>query len=101
MPEGTNSYIYVVYAPDAGVSKIGHSVDPRARLGILRIGSPVPLELAYSYEVPRGRAKAIERSIHDMLLTRWSHGEWYVIAPDKAVPVVLLAAKRARARALA
>jgi hypothetical protein len=72
-------YVYFVVAREQGMVKIGYSKDaPDARLGMLRIGSPVPLErMAYIRD-----GQDLERRLHVQFRAVRSHGEWFHLTDE-------------------
>jgi hypothetical protein len=67
------SKVYFIYAPAAGLIKIGHSIRPRTRFSDLVTMSPVPLKLLAT--IDGGRAS--ERMLHKRFAYLRRHGEWF------------------------
>lgn len=65
-----------VYLAKAGeLYKIGSSENPEERIKKLQAGSPVRLELVYSFDTPHPRRD--EATIQKAFADRREHGEWY------------------------
>lgn len=71
-------YCYIIYAPSAGLVKVGSTGDPVKRIRTLRTASPVPLEVV---SVARGSGAFgggfWERQIHAEYHHLRHHGEWF------------------------
>ena len=66
--------------------KVGIASDPRARLRNLKTASPFPLQLVTFFALPnRFMAKEIEGAFHTVMAEHRLAGEWFDIAPHKAV----------------
>lgn len=87
-----SDFVYVI-TDEHGMSKIGFSSDPRARLAMLQTASAHPLRLMSV--IPMGRhAYAVEQEAHAMLDTHRVTGEWFNVSPNVATAAVYGAAER-------
>lgn len=77
-------FVYVIRQTGGGLSKIGWSTTPKARLAALRIGSPVPLELVGVIE----GTQSDEAQWHATFREKRSHGEWFALT-DQDIEYVL------------
>lgn len=84
-------YVYVI-AGEHGLSKIGISRDPDARLATLRTSSPYRLDLFHV--TPAQDAFAVEQEAHAALNQFRANGEWFGVSPQVAVRAVYDAAAR-------
>lgn len=66
-------YIYFILAEDAGVVKIGRSIDPCRRLKDMVPHCPITLDLLGSIEGPC----KLERQIHTLLIDYHQRNEWF------------------------
>jgi hypothetical protein len=73
----TLSTVYFIGAEN-GLVKIGFAANFRERLGKLRCGSPVPLEVLA--ETNGGRLE--ERAYHSRFNKWRHHGEWFELVPE-------------------
>lgn len=73
-PSTVKDFVYFIRA-SSGPIKIGSSLDPRARLRALQIGSPVRLRLMAV--VPCSPAQVQEMELHRRFGALRSHGEWF------------------------
>lgn len=78
-----SKFVYLVQASN-GYIKVGKSADPRKRLGGLRSGSPLPLNLLHVIKCQDWPydAATIEEAIHVLLTPYHLHGEWFNIPQD-------------------
>jgi T5orf172 domain len=82
------SYVYVISGPH-GLSKIGVTTNPTARLAALQTGSGFPISFSYLMSVASTRgAYAVEQRAHAALSRNRVAGEWFDVAPDDAVAAV-------------
>lgn len=66
-------WVYFIGQRPSGLVKIGVSNRPMARLEMLQIGSPVPLELLVAVVGDM----ALERVLHAVFAPDRAHGEWF------------------------
>lgn len=77
--EGQEGFVYMIGEAGAGWSefpryvKIGHSVDPEARVGELQTGNPRKLKLLAKVPGDRG----LERQLHNKYIANNVIGEWF------------------------
>ena len=68
------SYVYFIKPVGLpGPIKIGHSFEPKARLGSFLAWSPIPLEIIHTMP----GTPALERNIHECFVDCHSHREWF------------------------
>jgi hypothetical protein len=81
--------IYVLEAGH-GVVKIGHSIDPRHRVGQLQVGQHVPLTLNWYVWLQKADAIAIEAAFHKAMrrTARHAMGELYYLGSEDAVKII-------------
>lgn len=72
----TRSMVYLIEG--GGLLKIGHSRNPRGRLGAMRTGSPVPLRLLSIM----GGGPCRESRLHERFKRHRRHGEWFADHAD-------------------
>lgn len=65
--------IYFIYAPSAGLVKIGYSKKPTSRFSGLLASCPVPLEYLGAVD----GAGEMERKIHTLLFPHHQRNEWF------------------------
>lgn len=75
-------YVYMIYAAEVGLFKIGVTKDPQARLKALQNASPDKLELVWS--VPAMDTLAVEKKLHRYFAQRHHHGEWFRLTLHEA-----------------
>lgn len=85
-------FIYVITGA-SGMTKIGVSTDPNARLATLQTGSPERLRLAFTAPA-FGNAYTIEQEAHHILGVHNIGGEWFDVTPDLAIAAIFGAADR-------
>lgn len=85
------SFVYVVGAED-GPKKIGYSANPKQRIQILQIASPIRLTTGYMGRCDTTHARAIEAKAHSILAGRRLSGEWFSVSLSDAVEAVIQAA---------
>jgi Meiotically up-regulated gene 113 len=83
--------VYVIASP-IGQVKIGIATKPWGRFNNLRVGSPVPLTMAYVAEFGP-MAEKIEARVHAILVDFRGKGEWFRVSVEKAKDVILMAAE--------
>lgn len=86
------SFVYVI-AGDHGLTKIGVSSNPNARLAQLRTASPFPLRFSLICAVS-GDAYAVEAAAHELLGRNRMDGEWFDVTPELAMSAVTGAASK-------
>lgn len=77
-------FVYVIRPKSGGLSKIGWSQTPKARLQALAIGSPVPLELVGVIEGPQSD----EMQWHLTFRDKHSHGEWFDLTDEDIASIL-------------
>jgi hypothetical protein len=88
------TFLYVLQGQH-GLSKIGVSKNPNARLRQLRTASAFPINFAFVAATP-GTGFDIERKAHAALAAHRRHGEWFDVSANTAVAAVHGAAHRLR-----
>ncbi len=88
----SSDFIYVVTGAH-GLTKVGFSADPVARLARLQTGSPERLWLAFTAPA-YGNAYVIEQEAHQLLSAHRVRGEWFSATPDLAIAAIFGAADR-------
>jgi hypothetical protein len=88
------TFLYVLQG-EHGLTKIGVSKNPNARLRQLRTASAFPIDFAYVAATP-GTGFDIERKAHATLAAHRLHGEWFDVPAKTAVAAVRDAAYRLR-----
>lgn len=75
-----------VYVMDdsLGRIKVGHAVNPHARLNTIGAGSPGRLTIAFAREMPAPLARAVERKVHRALRSSRVGKEWFAATPLEA-----------------
>ena len=82
----------IVYAVGYGqMVKIGITSDLASRLRAMQNGCPEKIEAFYWAEAPSERAILIERACHAALQSHRVRGEWFQVAPCRAVAIVTAA----------
>lgn len=71
-------FCYFIEGVGSGLVKIGHAIDPKARMRDISTMSPVPLKLIAAF--PGG--EPVERALHRKLCRVRSHGEWFKDGPE-------------------
>lgn len=74
----------VYFIQGAGLTKIGTSLNVSSRLAELRVGSPVPLDVAWV--TPGG--PALEAALHARFAAHRRHGEWFCLSNDEMQEIV-------------
>jgi len=69
----SDSFVYLIYAPELRRAKIGISVDVKERFETIQRGSPTPLGLQGYF--PGGRME--EQALHDEFSSDRVFGEWF------------------------
>ena len=69
--------LYLVRCLTTDLVKIGLAKDCFRRLKQHRCGSPTPLALEKSWDVPPDQAFALEARLHRLAKPYHSHGEWF------------------------
>lgn len=69
--------VYFITCRQANAVKIGHSIDPHARMQEIQVGCPLPVRL--EAEIPGGPCE--ERALHQRLDGLRLRGEWFQINP--------------------
>lgn len=85
-------FVYVITS-DTGMSKIGITTNPAARLATLQTGSPDRLRMAFTAPA-YGKSYAIEQAAHSILAAHRASGEWFAVSPDLAIAALFGAADR-------
>ena len=80
--------IYVVQAGNGPV-KIGITGSPTERFASLQVGAPVPLILHFYMRLTERQAPLVEAAVHHRFRRQRQSGEWFNVAPEKAVAAVL------------
>lgn len=83
--------LYVVTPDNEWPCKIGISISPRKRLVALQTSVWRPLQVYSCFWLPTVKdAKALEKKLHETLHddSRWLHGEWFDMKPDKVVDLI-------------
>ena len=70
-------YVYIVAGLE--IAKIGHSNNPRSRLGSIRTGSADPLDLVHTWSLPKAAAIEMEARMHTLFKWCRASGEWFKI----------------------
>lgn len=88
-PDGRlrGAYVYMLFCQDGGpvYVKVGMSINPIARLRVLRAGCPVtPKRFAFAETRSERRARQIERELQKSFKSWSAHGEWYAVPQDSA-----------------
>jgi len=91
---GGGTFLYVLQG-EHGLTKIGVSTNPNARLRQLRTASAFPIDFAFVAATP-GTGFDIERKAHATLAPHRLHGEWFDVSAGTAVAAVRGAAYRLR-----
>ena len=87
-----NDFVYVI-AGEHGLTKVGISQDPAARLATLQTASPFRLRLAHIAPA-NGRAFEVEQEAHLILQNCRQSGEWFATSPEMAIAAVYAASDR-------
>src|ERR1700730_12529829 len=88
------TFLYVLQG-EHGLTKIGVSTNPNARLRQLRTASAFPIDFAFVAATP-GIGFDIERKAHAPLAAHRLHGEWFDVSAATAVAALRGAAHRLR-----
>lgn len=91
--EAFRGYVYVIKGGH-GLSKIGISTNPLARLAALRTASPFPLSFEYIVAVDPASMQSIETAAHAMLAKHRVSGEWFDCPPEFTVAAIGAAAHK-------
>lgn len=90
------SHVYVIMAGKSAV-KIGKANDPEQRKRDLQTAHYEPLSLFHATKCDIEQVGAIEREAHRILNDSRLSGEWFSVAPEKAVEAVNAAVEYVRA----
>lgn len=90
----SQDYVYVI-AGEHGLTKVGVSNDPAARLATLQTGSPFRLRLVHM-AAAGNYAYQIEQEAHSILENRRQNLEWFNVSPEIATAALYGAADRLR-----
>lgn len=79
-------YVYVISIEGMEMVKVGISRSPIGRLQQLSTGSPFKMKLEHAFAVPnRLIAEEMERGFHHVFRSDRRNGEWFAIAPKRAL----------------
>jgi hypothetical protein len=92
--QGRGTYLYVLQG-EHGLTKIGVSTNPNARLRQLRTASAFPIDFVF-VAATSGIGFDVERKAHATLAAHRLHGEWFDVPAETAVAAVRTAAYRLR-----
>ena len=94
-PSGDDHEIYIFRAITGGrpKCKVGMAKHSARRLQTLQTSTPIPLELWWTWTVPRYSAVWVERTAHSLLAKKRLHGEWFEVRPYTALATVRKALK--------
>lgn len=84
--------VYVA-GPLIGHQKIGAAKNVMRRIVYLRTGNPVHIDLAFSLEMEKARAFAVERYAHSLVGEHSVRGEWFDITQEAAIAAVKAASE--------
>lgn len=84
------SFIYII-GGESKPYKIGLSKNPIQRLKNLQTGFPSELKIHYTHEVESKQVRFIEKSIHDIMNYKRTHGEWFDLTLSEAIAEVQFA----------
>lgn len=90
-------FVYFIGCPETLRLKIGHAINPYARLSALQTGSPTKLVMTAMHP----GSHEDERKLHEKFAAHRLHGEWFELHEDifeYICMAVWLAAADARAR---
>lgn len=73
-----DKFVYLISGGD--LTKIGITKNPTFRLNKLRLASPIPLTLIYSFRSKNARQTEIE--LHCIFRDKRLHGEWFTLSDD-------------------
>ena len=74
------SYLYVIEYDREHPIKIGVASDPKRRLNNLQFACPVRLRFRYLWKVEN--AKAVEKELHTLFISKRKYGEWFMLEDD-------------------
>ena len=87
-------FVYLMTYPGSTKVKIGHSLDPITRAtqigGTLAPENPVPAAYYWCSE----RRHDVEKKAHELANSYRRNGEWFELATDEAMKIVIEAAKQ-------
>lgn len=85
-------HIYLITSGGASSPrcKVGISADPEFRTYTIAQHSPFAVRLESYWRVPKSEARSIERSVHEELKARRSHGEWFKCSGNVARTAILI-----------
>lgn len=76
--------VYLVQAEN-GLFKIGSSRNPMKRLGTLRTGSPIGIDLVHIIITWQYTHQSLERALQRRFAHRRAHGEWFALTEEDVV----------------
>jgi hypothetical protein len=79
-------HIYIIGTKDK--QKIGISGDVSKRLSTLQTGNPDSLKIHYTIELPKDRARLVEKKIHKEYNHLKIKGEWFNMIPTQAANIL-------------
>jgi hypothetical protein len=80
--------IYIISALEAGIVKVGYSINVGKRLKALQNSSPIKLEVSWvSPRLRKQEAIEVERSIHQRLTKSRMHGEWFAVGQADCITI--------------
>lgn len=74
------SYVYFIQDVPSSLVKIGRSVDPTARLSVMRLYNPN--ELVILGVIVTNNAPSLERELHGLFREHHRHNEWFTATPE-------------------
>lgn len=92
MSASTDCCVYVIgFDMDKGPSKVGISTDPVQRMASMQTSHHQRLVLAGWWKLPdREAARSLERAFHAVQSASRLSGEWFSIAPNKCMVILML-----------
>lgn len=91
-------YVYVIGFSEPGIVKIGSAVSPGCRLTMLQCGNPFELKLLALVSIYEGNPMLVEYAAHRLAKEYRIRGEWFELSAERAVKVVLRAARNLKAK---
>lgn len=81
-------FVYVATGPAADAVKIGITGHLKNRLCDLQVASPLRMEMPFTLETTRSKAKALEAALHARLAAWRIQGEWFELSVSQAKKAV-------------
>ncbi len=89
-------YVYVIGFEEPGIVKIGSAANPGMRLTELQCGNPFELKLLATVSIYSGNPCLVEFAAHRLASQYRIRGEWFDLSAERAVKIILRAARNAK-----